>query len=169
MKDKVTPVVLGLVALALLAALSAPQPHVENPQENEPAPDFNFVLAGQPTQLTDLRGQVVVLNFWASWCPPCVAEMPSLERLHRKMADRGLIVLGINEDDGRPAFDNFVRSFKLTFPNYHDPDHLISNLYGTFRFPETFIIDKNGIVTMKVIGAWEWDDPQVVAYLESLL
>ncbi len=169
MKDKVTPIVLMLVALALLAALSTPQTHIETPEEAQPAPDFEMIYNGQPARLSDLRGQVGVLNFWASWCPPCVAEMPSLQRLHDKMAARGVIVLGINEDDARPAFDNFMRGFRLTFPNHHDPQHIISNTYGTFKFPETFIIDKNGILVKKVIGAWTWDDPQVIAFLEELL
>ena len=169
MKDKIAPVALTLTALALLAALSAPQTHFETPGESQSAPSFTFQLANQPASLEGLRGKVVVMNFWATWCPPCVWEMPSLQRLHERMEDRGVVVLGINEDERPEVMTRFLRERNLSFPNYHDQGNLIANLYGTFRFPETYIIDKNGILVRKVIGPLEWDDPAVVAFLEELL
>ena len=169
MKDRIIPVVLGLTALALLAALSAPQTHFEQPVEAQPAPDFDFALADQPTSVSAQQGRVVVMNFWASWCAPCVTEMPSLQRLHEKMAGRGVLVLGINLDDTEGEFHQFMRDYRLSFPNYFDPQKHIAALYGTFRYPETYIIDRNGILAQKIIGPLEWDDPNIVAYLESLL
>jgi len=168
-KDKVTPVVLALVAFALLAALWSPRPYLDSPQTSEPVPDFSFELNGRAMRLADLRGQVVLLNFWATWCPPCVAEMPSLERLHQRLGPRGLTVLGVSVDTDRAAYENFLRDYKITFPNVRDPDRRISALYGTFMYPETYIVDRQGRLVRKVIGALEWDDPQVLDFLTRVL
>ncbi|MFQ5696535.1 MAG: TlpA disulfide reductase family protein, partial [Terriglobia bacterium] len=113
MKDKVTPIVLGLVAFALLAALWAPRTHFESPREFEEVPNFTFELNGQEQELSDLRGQVVLLNFWATWCPPCVAEMPSLERLHQRMRNQGLVILGISVDADRTAYNDFLQTYNI--------------------------------------------------------
>ena len=169
MKDKVTPVVLGLVAFAILTALWAPRTHLESPQPSQEVPNFRFELAGRPQELSALRGQVVLLNFWASWCPPCVAEMPSLERLHQRLGGRGLLVLGISVDADSAAYDAFLRSNKITFANYRDPERRISTVYGTFMYPETYIIDRQGRLVRKIIGSLEWDDPQVLEFLTRVL
>ena len=169
MKDKVAPVALGLVALALFLALQSPEPYQESPRPSEEVPDFTFSHQGREQRLADFRGRVVVLNFWATWCPPCVAEMPSLERLHKQLGPRGLVVLGISVDADTAAYDKFLRDLNITFINYRDPDRRISSLYGTFMYPETYIIDSQGRLIRKVIGTMEWDDPQVVALLTELL
>ena len=169
MKDKVTPVVLLLVALSLFLALEAPGPLLESPRPLEEVPDFTFVLNGHEQKLSDLRGRVVLLNFWATWCPPCVDEMPSLERLHRRLGSRGLVVLGVSVDADPNAFEAFLRTYSITFPNYLDSQRRISMLYGTFMYPETYVIDGEGRLVRKIIGPLEWDEPQVVASLESLL
>jgi peroxiredoxin len=169
MKDKVTPVVLGLVALALWVALEAPTPYMETPRASEEVPNFTFTLDNASRELSDLQGQVVVLNFWASWCPPCVAEMPSLERLHKQFEGRGLMVLGISVDEDATIYESFLRDHRITFPNHRDPDRSISALYGTFMYPETYIIDGEGRLVRKIIGPLEWDSPQVVEFLSRLL
>ena len=169
MKDKVTPVVLGLVALALFLALESEPPFQESPRPSEEVPDFTFTDQGREQRLADLRGHVVVLNFWATWCPPCVAEMPSLERLHKQLGPRGLVVLGISVDSDPDAYQKFLRNLNITFINHRDPERRISSLYGTFMYPETYIVDAQGRLVRKVIGALEWDDPQVVALLTELL
>jgi thiol-disulfide isomerase/thioredoxin len=169
MKDRVTAVVLGLLAVALLLALKAPRPHVESPRERAEVPNFRFEWAGRSAELGDLRGQVVLLNFWATWCPPCVAEMPSLERLHHALKDKGLFVLGISVDADPRAYETFLRQHGITFPNFRDPERRISTLYGTFMYPETYIIDPQGLLVRKIIGPLGWDDPQVVEFLNRLL
>jgi peroxiredoxin len=168
-KDKVTPVVLALVALALFLALESEPPVAESPRPSEDVPDFTFTHQGREQRLSELRGRVVVVNFWATWCPPCVAEMPSLERLHKQLSPRGLVVLGISVDSDATAYEKFLRDLNITFINHRDPDRHISSLYGTFMYPETYIIDAQGRLVRKVIGALEWDDPQVVSQLTSLL
>ena len=169
MKDKVTPVVLGLVALALFLALESEPPFQESPRPSEEVPDFTFTDQGREQRLADLRGHVVVLNFWATWCPPCVAEMPSLERIHQRFSGRGLVVLGVSVDADKAEYENFLRTYKITFPNYRDPGKSIATRYGTFMYPETYIIDRQGRLVRKIIGPLEWDDPQVVEFLTRVL
>ena len=169
MKDKVTPVVLALVAVALLAALWSSPPVVESPQPSEEVPDFSFDVNGRALELSALRGQVVLLNFWASWCPPCVEEMPALSRLHQQISASGGMVLGISVDDDEAKYQKFLQDHQITFPNYRDPDRRLSTLYGTFKYPETFIIDRQGRLVRKIIGPLEWDDPQVLDFLTRLL
>jgi thiol-disulfide isomerase/thioredoxin len=168
-KDKVTPVVLLLVAVALALALRGPEGVGEEPHPGEPVPDFEFVMDGRPASLAALRGRVVVLNFWASWCPPCVEEMPSLERLHRKLGPDGLVVLGVSVDENPTVYENFLRTSGVTFPNLRDPEKRLAARYGTFMYPETYIIGRDGRLVRKIIGAQRWNDPQMVEFLNGLL
>ncbi|HEU0301810.1 MAG TPA: TlpA disulfide reductase family protein [Longimicrobium sp.] len=124
-------------------------------------------LQGRPVSLQDLRGQVVLLNVWATWCGPCLDEMPSMERLHRELGPRGLKIVAVSVDaaqgsvsrSGQPGGDvaEFARALGLTFTIWHDPSGAIERSYRTTGVPESFVIDRNGVIQKKVIGATEWD------------
>jgi len=138
------------------------------------AKDFGLDLAGKPRHLSDLRGKVVVLNFWASWCPPCVAEAPSLNRLHKYIESRNGLVLGVAADEDPYAFSKFIVDQAVTFPNYRDPGTKdrgspIALSYGTAMIPETYIVDRHGKIARKVIGPQEWDSADMRAYVDTLL
>ncbi|MBI4462391.1 MAG: TlpA family protein disulfide reductase [Acidobacteria bacterium] len=167
-KDKLLLSAVGLGAVVLLAALFLPDWRTEPPTASEPAPDFHFTWNGQTQRLSELRGQVVVLNFWATWCPPCVDEMPSLERLYRKLSERGVVVLGVSVDTDAAAYERFLRENHITFPNYRDPKGEIARRYGTWMFPETYIINRDGRVDRKIVGPHEWDNPEILFYLAQL-
>jgi peroxiredoxin len=132
------------------------------------ARDFRFEHNGRAMRLADLRGQVVVLNFWATWCPPCVREMPALERLHGKMGQQGVVVLGVSVDSDKDAYEKFLRDQNITFMNFNDPARRISESYGTFMYPETYIIAPDGTLARKIIGEQEWDSAEWVSYFRSL-
>lgn len=132
------------------------------------APSFPATdLQGRPVRLEDLRGQVVLLNIWATWCGPCRDEMPSMERLHRELGPKGLKIVAVSVDaapgavapDGQAGGDvaEFARQLGLTFTIWHDPAGEIQRVYRTTGVPESFIIDRNGVIQKKVIGATEWD------------
>jgi cytochrome c biogenesis protein CcmG/thiol:disulfide interchange protein DsbE len=138
------------------------------------ARDFALELSGKPLRLSDLRGKVVVLDFWASWCPPCVDEAPSLNRLQKYIESRNAIVLGVAADEDPYAFSKFLIDQGVTFPTFRDPatkEHSspIALSYGTSMIPETYIIDRHGKIARKVIGRQEWDSPDMRAYFDSLL
>jgi cytochrome c biogenesis protein CcmG, thiol:disulfide interchange protein DsbE len=144
------------------------------------APDFPASeLSGRPVHLRDLRGQVVLLNIWATWCAPCREEMPSLERLHRQLAGEGLRIVAVSVDaaggaldrDGRAGGDvgAFARELGLTFTIWHDPQGGVQQVYRTTGVPETFVIGRDGVIRKKVIGAMEWDDPSQVELIRRLL
>lgn len=130
---------------------------------------FEFTLDGKPATLADLRGKVVVLNFWATWCPPCVEETPSLNHLQERIALRGGIVLGISVDEDAARYEKFLQDNHVSFPTYRDPSKQISVSYGTFVYPETYIIDRHGRIARKIIGQQDWDSPEYAAYFDSLL
>ena len=162
-------IVIVLATLAVLAAIFFSRHTREQPVTiSSPAPDFAFDWNGRSTQLKELRGKVVILNFWATWCPPCVQEMPSLERLHRAVKDKGVIILAISVDQDGQAYERFLRDYGLTFVTARDPQQKISARYGSFKFPETFIIDRQGRVARKLIGPLEWDQPAVMDFLLKL-
>jgi cytochrome c biogenesis protein CcmG, thiol:disulfide interchange protein DsbE len=138
------------------------------------AKDFGLDLAGKPSHLSDLRGRVVVLNFWASWCPPCVEEAPSLNRLHKYIESRNGLVLGVAADEDPYAFSKFIVDQGVTFPNYRDPGTKdrgspIALSYGTAMIPETYIVDRHGKIARKIIGPQQWDSPEMRAYFDALL
>jgi len=134
------------------------------------AEDFSLDLAGKPARLSDLRGKVVVLNFWASWCPPCVEETPALNHLERYIASRNAMVLGVSIDDDPSAYRKFLQDQNVTFTTFSNPAmKKIENDYGTTMIPETYIIDRHGKIARKVIGPQQWDSPEMLAYFDALL
>ena len=162
-------------AIAVIAVFAMPTyRHGEASLAGKTPRDFQLDFAGKPSHLSDLRGKVVVLNFWASWCPPCVEEAPSLNRLHQYIEGRNGLVLGVAADEDPQAFTKFIVDQRVTFPNYRDPgtkEHSspIALSYGTTMIPETYIIDRRGKIARKVIGPQTWDSPDMRAYLDSLL
>ena len=156
-----------IINLAACSTREAPQP----PEEGKPAPDFTLVdLAGQKTRLSDLKGKVVLVNFWATWCPPCREEIPSMADLNRIMAGKPFRMLAISIDQGgKEAVESFFRQSKTILPALLDTDGAVSKLYGTTGVPETFVIDRKGVIIKKVIGALNWSDREVVEFLNEAM
>lgn len=141
------------------------------------APDFRAVTldpAPQEKSLAQYRGQVVMINIWATWCLPCRVEMPSIEQLHRAYAPRGLKVIAVSVDDPGTAkqIRDFVKQYGLTFEVLHDPRGQggdVSRLYQTTGYPETVIIGRDGLIRKKLIGASDWNSPANRGLVERLL
>lgn len=133
------------------------------------AEDFAFTAAGKPSHLSDLHGKVVVVNFWASWCGPCVEELPALNRLQQYIASRGGMVLGVSIDADAAAYEKFLKDQGVAFATYRDPSQKIEHDYGTSMIPETYIIDRRGRIARKVIGPQRWDSPDLLAYFDAIL
>jgi peroxiredoxin len=154
---------LGVVAGVGLVALGNRGPKL--------APDFAVTdLAGHAVRLSALRGNVVVLNVWTTWCPPCRDEMPSMERLYTQLRGKGFQLLAVSQDEeGKRAVEPFVKELKLSFPVLVDPERQVGERYGVWGYPETFVIDRNGYVVERVIGPREWDAPEQVRALEALI
>jgi cytochrome c biogenesis protein CcmG/thiol:disulfide interchange protein DsbE len=169
MRDKLMSTVALLGAAGLLLLFASPSYRQGEPSiAGQMAPDFTFTLEGKPTRLSDLRGKVIVLNFWATWCPPCVEEMPSLDALHATIAPQGGMVLGISVDDTEEVYAQFLQRLNIRFPNYRDPDKQINVRYGSLMFPETYIIGKDGRIARKIIGPQHWTSTQHVTYILDL-
>jgi cytochrome c biogenesis protein CcmG, thiol:disulfide interchange protein DsbE len=134
-----------------------------------PALDFAFTLDGKPAHLSDLRGKVVVLNFWATWCPPCVDEADSLVQLQNKIAPLGGTVLGISQDEDESAYEQFLAAHHVNYPNFREPSAKIPRSYGTTMIPETYIIDRHGNLDRKIVGPQDWTNPEMMQYLNSVL
>ncbi len=163
------------VALGVLTLFAMPSYRQgEASVAGQPAKDFPVTVAGIPEQLSALRGKVVVLNFWASWCPPCKEETPALNRLQKYIAPRNALVLGVSADEDPSAYESFLRTEGVVYPTYRDPatHGTVSPIaldYGTSTYPETFIIDRHGKIARKFVGFQQWDSPQMLAYFDSLL
>jgi cytochrome c biogenesis protein CcmG, thiol:disulfide interchange protein DsbE len=144
------------------------------------APSFQVHdLDGNPVSLAELRGEVVLLNIWATWCPPCREEMPSMQRLHELLGPEGLRVVAVSIDAragsadaaGRPGGDvrEFAEAMELDFDIWHDPPGAIQRTYRTTGVPESFVIDRSGTIVKKVIGPTEWDSDANVELIRRLL
>ena len=170
MKRKIlTGLVLAFI-IGLLILFASPDYRQGEPSlSGHPAKNFQFTADGKSESLADLRGKVVVLNFWATWCPPCVEETPMLEKLQQEIGPRGGVVVGVSLDDDQDAYQNFVRKYGITYLTYRDSSKKIAQTYGTAMYPETYIIDREGKIDRKVIGAQDWTSPEMMAYFDSLL
>jgi thiol-disulfide isomerase/thioredoxin len=163
---------LALLVITLTACSEPPQPPSgRSPGVGQTAPEFTLRdLAGKPVSLADFRGKVVIVNFWATWCPPCRAEMPSMELLHRELGDEGLVLLAINiEKNGRQTVPGYLATSPHSFPILIDDQEEVQKRYGVYKFPESFVIRKDGVIDDKVIGAIDWAHPQSIAYFRDLL
>ncbi len=136
-----------------------------------PAPDFSYPgLDGKMVSLSDYRGKVVFLNIWATWCPPCREEMPSMEKLYRELRGEGFEILAVSIDAlGAKAVAPFMKEYRLSFPALLDPEGTVQQLYGTTGIPESFIIDKKGIIAEKILGARNWATPEVIRFFRNLI
>lgn len=171
----------GLVPFILVVLLTRPAPgwsqdpfqalSLIRPNRPTLAPDFTVPgLAGQPLRLSDFKGQVVFLNFWATWCPPCKEEMPSMERLYRRFKARGFTILAISIDTkGAEVVAPFVKTFGLTFPVGLDPGMEVANRFTLRALPTTVLIDRQGRSTAFAFGPRDWDNAAAHAVIETLL
>ncbi len=160
----------ALLALALVWALVS-DPRPASPLRlNAPAPDFRLsALDGAPVSLAEQRGRVVLLNFWATWCAPCEAEMPAMERLYREFKPRGFELLAVSVDQHRAEVVAFRERLALSFPILHDPEKRAAGAYRSYRFPESFLIDRDGTLLARYIGPREWDDAAYRGRIARLL
>jgi peroxiredoxin len=126
-------------------------------------PDLQDKLQGLP------KGKVVLLNFWATWCPPCRKEVPSMVELYEKLKDKGFEIVAVSVDRSRSDVVSFVKEYNMNFTVLHDVDSAVSKQYGVFRYPETFIVDRKGVIRQHLNGAVEWSDKEYISYLENLL
>ncbi|MGB8066057.1 MAG: TlpA disulfide reductase family protein [Candidatus Sulfotelmatobacter sp.] len=156
------------VALLLLIGLSGCYSGSRPPRIGSNAPDFTVQDSDRTVSLDNFRGQVVVLNFWATWCPPCVEEMPSLVEMQRRMKAKGVTVVAVSVDVDQNAYHQFLKDHNVNLLTVRDPNEKTSNLYGTFKFPETYVIDRKGIMRRKFIGAVEWTAPEITDFLGKL-
>jgi len=161
-------------AVAFVAALLIVfiRPSYRNGQPSlrgQSAKDFSFAIDGKPMQLSDLRGKVVLLNFWATWCQPCVDEAPSLNALQKEIAPMGGTVLGVSVDDDQAAYAQFLKTYNIDYPTYRDPSKQIPLSYGTTMYPETYVIDRDGRINSKIVGPQDWTSPAMMAYLDGVL
>ena len=132
------------------------------------APDFTVQDSDHKVTLSQFRGQVVVLNFWATWCPPCVEETPSLVRMQSRLKYKGVVVLAVSIDDDEAAYHKFLKDYNVNMVTVRDEAKKAPSLYGAFGWPETFIIDRNGVIRRKFIGPVDWTSPEITDYLSRL-
>ena len=153
---------LALCALSLTACDRGDHPA----RIGSPAPQFTLTDGAQTISLTQFRGHTVVLNFWATWCFPCIEELPSLMELQRRLPQ--LTILAISQDEDPAVYRQFLLNYRVNLLTLRDPSQRIPHLYGTVKIPETYIIDRNGILRRKFVSAQNWASPEVLDYLGKL-
>ena len=155
------------LAGALFFALHQRPPRPVGPGDS--APDFTLLaLGGGSIALRDFHQQVVVVNFWATWCPPCVDETPSLKKFAEQMRSSGVVVIGVSEDHDRAALERFVTDYHLSYPIAHDLGQTVAARYGTFKYPETYNIGRDGQIARKIVGAIDWQNPHLLSAVQEL-
>jgi cytochrome c biogenesis protein CcmG/thiol:disulfide interchange protein DsbE len=138
------------------------------PHVGATAKDFTLQDSDRKVSLDQFRGQVLVLNFWATWCPPCVEELPSLMTLQERLRGRGITVLGVSIDVDDDAYHRFLKLHNINFLTVRDPDEKVAHMYGTSGWPETYIIDRQGVMRRKFVGPVDWNSPEVIQFLSRL-
>jgi peroxiredoxin len=162
---------IGLAAVFFFGIGERPQqPPAGRAKIGMEAPDFTLKdMQGNSVTLSQYRGKVVFLNFWASWCPPCREEMPSMERLHEVYAGREFVMLAVNVEQNINDVRAFLQKSPHTFPILLDAEARAQGLYGVYRFPETFLIDKNGRIVEHYLGARDWSSIEFLGKINSMM
>ncbi|HUJ24137.1 MAG TPA: TlpA disulfide reductase family protein [Bryobacteraceae bacterium] len=167
--DRLLRVSIGVLLCALIYVIFS-SIHERIVGVGDSAPGFSITADnGRTVSRNDFGGKLLVLNFWATWCQPCVEEIPSLDQFQRELASSGVVVLGVSVDKDPKAYQRFLNRAHVSFMTARDPDNKINAEYGTFKFPETYIINRDGKVLVKVISATNWTDDKMVSYVKSLL
>jgi len=160
---------LGAFATDGLAFGGGPREQPAAIDSGSQAPDFTLeTLDGETVTLSDYRGKVVFLNFWASWCPPCRAEMPSMERLNEVFDGRDFVMRAINVEQDPASVHHFLEQDPPAFTVLLDPDQKAQRLYQVYRFPESFLIDKQGVVLERFVGGRNWSSVDFMKQLDRL-
>jgi peroxiredoxin len=130
------------------------------------APDFTVSDGATSVHLTSYRGRVVILNLWATWCGPCVAETPALLALHHERPE--LAIVAVSVDENPQAYADFIRRHHVDLITVRDPGQTVANLYHSTMWPESYIIDRQGVIRRKLVGAQDWSSPELRTYIQSL-
>lgn len=164
-------IVVAIAAVVVAAVLKNRKVEHKIIEIGDRAPAFRLpLLNGKQAGTADFRGKVVMVHFWATWCPPCVEEIPTLAALYQSLIGKDFEMLAVSVDEGgAAAVSSFLQQKGLAVPVLLDPDHAIASSYGTFKFPETYILDRQGIVRGKVIGARDWRDPEALRAITALI
>ncbi|HXX58175.1 MAG TPA: TlpA disulfide reductase family protein [Thermodesulfovibrionales bacterium] len=160
MRTVVRCVVILLTFLFLTAEV--PSPWGMDELIGKQAPDFTLKdITGRSLSLSSLKGKAVLVNFWATWCPPCRDEMPSLNRLFKAYKDQGLIVLAVSTDRSESTVKDFLSRYPADFQVFMDADMQTSRRYRVFSMPTAFLLDRNGVIIKRYLGEEDWDSAEI--------
>ena len=160
------PRFLNILLLLPLAVLPACNRGAHPAQTGKPAPDFTVSDGSSTVHLASYRGQVVLVNFWATWCGPCILEMPSLLQLHHQLPSVAILAISIDEDPD--AYSTFIARRHVDLITVRDPEQKAAKLFHTDMWPETYVVDRQGVIRRKFVGAQDWTNAEIQSYLKSL-
>lgn len=163
MRRVVLTLALSITMLASGCTSGSRPPHV-----GTAARDFTLQDSDRKVTLDQFRGQVLVLNFWATWCTPCQEELPSLIAMQDRTREKGVVVLGVSIDVDPDAYHRFLKVRNVNFLTVRDPEQKVATIYGTSGWPETYVIDREGVMRRKFIGPVDWTSPEVMDFLTRL-
>ncbi len=172
MRNRTDRILLGGIALLFVAFVGVTAKSLNDhiTKEGDTAPGFTVRTdSGHTISPANFGGKLLVLNFWATYCVPCVEEIPALDSLQRHFAGQGLVVLGLSLDSDQSAYQRFLAKNRVSFETARETANQINVDYGTLKIPETYIIDRSGKVLKKIVGEERWNDPAVLSYVQSLL
>jgi cytochrome c biogenesis protein CcmG, thiol:disulfide interchange protein DsbE len=160
------PHLLASLLISALPLISACNRGARPAQLDQRAPDFTVSDGSSSIHLASYRGHPVLLNFWATWCEPCLIELPSLLQLHRDMPN--LVILAVSIDEDPDAYSRFIARHNINLITVRDPSQSAPKLFHTDMWPETYAIDQNGVIRRKFVGAQDWSSPEIRSFLKSL-
>jgi peroxiredoxin len=161
----------ALILLSTAVHAQPPSPYAVEKLSGQKASDFTLKdINGNPVSLSSFKGKVVLLNFWATWCPPCRAEIPSMNKLQQMLKNKGLVILAVSTDRAVVDVKDFLKKNPVAFTVVVDYNLSVSrSLYKVFMMPTTFLIDKKGVIVEKYFGEQDWTDPEIIKEIEALL